>query len=303
MSATSFDGDSTDTTAGRIRVRPRGDTRACLIRLTEPFPGETFALERGREITVGRGTGCEVRLPYTDVSRVHAKAKCSASGKVELMDLGSTNGTYVNGRRQLYRVLRDGDKIQFGEHSLFRFAFLDEVDEEFQTRLFGAPFLDQATTAQNRDRLVAALRQGRAGLTSPGQDLLVLVMCVDGFDLIGDMLGLAVRDWFLREVSWIVRRTLAGEATLYRAGADSFATVFAGVPRAAVLELAERVRFVVSSTRLTHEGDEMAFSLAFGVASLAADAPSSAEDLLGIAESRARLATATGGNRIEAAAV
>ncbi len=295
-----FDGDSTDTQAGRHRIRPRGQSRACLIMMNGPFPGETFALERGREITVGRAPGCEVRLPHGDVSRVHAKAKCSESGKVELMDLGSTNGTYVNGRRQLYRVLRDGDKIQFGERTVFRFAFLDDVDDEFQTRLFGAPFLDAATTTQNRDRLEAAVREAHAAQLLAGQDLVVLVTCIDGFDLIADLLGIAVRDYFLRELSWIVRRTLAGEATLYRAGPDRFATLFPGHARETVLEVAERVRGTVASTRLTHHGDQMAFSVAVGVSALLADAPGTPEELLQLAETRCQRATEAGGNRVEA---
>lgn len=296
-----FDGDSTDTQAGRIRIRPRGESRACLIQMIGPFPGETIALERGKEITVGRAPGCDIRLPFGDISRVHAKAKCSASGKVEIIDLGSTNGTYVNGRRQLYRVLREGDKIQFGERSLFRFAFLDEVDDEFQTRLFGAPFLDPTTNTQNRGRLEATLRDAWARQESEGQDLVVLVMGIDGFDLIADLLGLAVRDYFLRELTWIVRRTLAGEATLFRAGTERFATLFRGVPREAVLQVAERLRMAVAVHRLTHQGDEMAFSLAVGVASRLSDRPGTPDEMLGIAESRCRQAGEAGGNRVEAA--
>ena len=299
---TPFDGDSTDMQAGRIRIRPRGESRACFIQMVGPFPGETFAIDRGKEIHVGRAPTCDIRLPSSDISRVHAKAKCSASGKVELIDLGSTNGTYVNGRRQLYRVMREGDKIQFGERSLFRFAFLDEVDEEFQTRLLGAPFLDRATSTQNRGRLECTLRESWNREDTAGQDLVVLVMGIDGFDLIADLLGLAVRDYFLRELSWIVRRSLAGESTLFRAGAERFATVFHGVPLDVVLQVAERVRMAVSITRLTHQGDYMAFSLAVGVSSRLSDRPSGPEEMLSLAEGRCRFATEAGGNRVEAAA-
>lgn len=299
---TPFDGDSTERQAGRIRIRPRGESRACLIQMVGPFPGETISLERGKEIAVGRAPGCDIRLPFGDISRIHAKASCSASGKVEIIDLGSTNGTYVNGRRQLYRVLREGDKIQFGERSVFRFAFLDEVDEEFQTRLFGAPFLDRSTNTQNRVRLEAALREAWQKHQESGLDLVVLVMGIDGFELMADLLGLAVRDYFLRELSWIVRRTLAGEATLFRAGTEHFATLFSGIPRETVLQVAERLRLAVAQNRLTHQGDQMAFSLAVGVSSRACDDASSPEELLAIAEGRCRHATQAGGNRVEAAA-
>ena len=133
-----FDGDSTESRGGSVRIRPIGTGRACLIRMNGTFPGETYLIEPGAELVVGRGAGNDMRLPFPDISRLHARLKCSKSGKVELADLGSTNGTFVNGQKRLYRVLREGDKVQFGETSLFRFAFHDEVDEQFQSRLIGA---------------------------------------------------------------------------------------------------------------------------------------------------------------------
>jgi diguanylate cyclase (GGDEF)-like protein len=267
-----------------------------------PFPGETFILEPRTEITIGRGAGNDVRLPFTDISRLHAKAKCSASGKVEITDIGSTNGTYINGRRQLYRVLREGDKIQFGENVVFRFAFSDEVDEEFQARLFGVPFLDRVSNTLNRDRFLTDLRQAHEGAAAGGTELATLVMVIDGFDLLEQLLGFAVRDYFVRELGWVIRKTVAGEAALYRVESDAFATLFHGLPAAGALDAAERMRSAVASSRLTHEGDQMAFSLGVGIASLQADHPADAESMLALAAERGRQATAAGGDRVLAGA-
>jgi diguanylate cyclase (GGDEF)-like protein len=293
-----FDGESTDAQR-RIRIRPVGQGKPCLILMTGGFPGETFLLNPSTEVTVGRGPTNHIRLPHGDVSRVHAKAACSASGKVEITDLGSTNGTYVNGQRQLYRVLREGDKIQFGEKSVFRFAFHDEVDEEFQARLFGVPFLDRASNTLNRDRFVSDLRHAHESCAASGADLAVVAMAIDGFDLIEELLGYAVRDYFIRELGWIIRKTVAGEAALYRVENDAFATIFTGLAPAAALEAAERIRSAVASSRLTHEGDQMAFSLGLGMSLLQADAPPDAEAMLSVALARCRQANAAGGDRVE----
>ena len=299
--SSSEDFESTDTRRGRIRVRPIGEGRACLIRMTGAFLGETFLLEPGLELTIGRGSGNDIRLPYTDVSRVHARLSCGKSGKVELMDLGSTNGTFVNGRPQLYRMLREGDKIQFGETTVFRFAFHDEVDEEFQTRLFGAPFLDRVSNTLTRDRLVVGLGEAHAAASGGGTDLALLVMEIDGFDLIEQMLGVAVRDYFLRELSWRMRKAVAGEATLYRVAADAFATVLPGASPDQAIQVAELIRNTVGNARVPHEGDEMAFSLGIGACTLVADHPTDAEAMLALAEARCRTAAAEGGDRVVAA--
>lgn len=296
-----FDGDATDTQSGRIRIRRVGKGKPCLIMLTGAFPGETYVMEPNSELTVGRSAGNDIRLRYGDVSRVQARIKVSGSGKVEMIDLGSTNGTFVNGRRQLFRALRESDKIQFGEKTVFRFAFYDELDRDFQERLFGASILDKETSTLSRERLKAVLAESFEEARKEGSDLAVVTMAVDGFGVLVDLLGYAVRDYFLRELSWIMRRTVAGEAALYRLGESSFATLLPGTDLEAAAEAAERIRKAVASSRLTYRGDHMQFSIALGAASLEADGPSSPEELLGVAEERVQRAAEAGGDRTETA--
>lgn len=296
-----FDGEATDTQSGRIRVRRVGKGKPCLIMLTGAFPGETYVLEPNTELTVGRAPGNTIRLRYGDVSRVQARVKVSGSGKVEMIDLGSTNGTFVNGRKQLFRALREGDKIQFGEKTVFRFAFYDELDRDFQERLFGASILDKETSTLCRDRLKAVLAEQFAEARAAGTELAVVGMAVDGFEVLVDLLGYAVRDYFLRELCWIMRGTVAGEATLFRLGESSFATLLPGLDLPAASEAAERIRKAVAFSRLTFRGDRMQFSLALGAVSLVADEPESPEQLLDLCEERVRRAGDAGGDRLETA--
>jgi Ca-activated chloride channel homolog len=70
---------------------------------------------------VGRGLECELVLDSQQVSRVHARIEAGMSG-FRVIDEGSRNGTYVNGRRvRGSRDLRIGDVIRFGDRE-FRFA-------------------------------------------------------------------------------------------------------------------------------------------------------------------------------------
>jgi hypothetical protein len=64
-------------------------------------------------VVVGRSRRCDLRLPGTDASRRHAEIAGSAQG-FTLVDLGSTNGTYVNGERVRECVLQPGDQIEIG---------------------------------------------------------------------------------------------------------------------------------------------------------------------------------------------
>jgi pSer/pThr/pTyr-binding forkhead associated (FHA) protein len=63
--------------------------------------------------TVGRGEGCDLRIPLGDVSRKHCSLIKSDDGLV-IQDIGSSNGTFVNGKRVQEASLRAGDQIRIG---------------------------------------------------------------------------------------------------------------------------------------------------------------------------------------------
>lgn len=78
-------------------------------------PGTRHELTTGRNV-IGRGTEADIRLPDTGVSRKHVDVVLDG-GTATVEDLGSTNGTLVNGRRVSRQALVDGDVIRIG-HSV-----------------------------------------------------------------------------------------------------------------------------------------------------------------------------------------
>jgi pSer/pThr/pTyr-binding forkhead associated (FHA) protein len=71
----------------------------------------------GRRISVGRGSDNDLYLNDKSVSKIHAALVMSREGTLMVADTGSTNGTYINGRRIAYgeaRQIEDGDVVGFG---------------------------------------------------------------------------------------------------------------------------------------------------------------------------------------------
>jgi len=84
--------------------------------------GRRWALDEGA-LTIGRGEDCEIVLPDRHISRYHARIS-RIEGCYSVEDLGSKNGTHVNGRELTgVRVLQDGDEIQIALR--FKLAFVD----------------------------------------------------------------------------------------------------------------------------------------------------------------------------------
>src|SRR5687768_17561086 len=72
----------------------------------------------GRRLNVGRASDNELTLNDASVSKIHAALLMTAEGSLLVADTGSTNGTFLNGRRIAYgesRVIEDGDVIGFGD--------------------------------------------------------------------------------------------------------------------------------------------------------------------------------------------
>ena len=82
-----------------------------IIAQSGPVAGQRWPLNKD-ELTIGRGPECDIVIPDRQVSRVHARLRRGESG-FEVEDLGSKNGTHLNGTPVLDpRPLQDGDLIQ-----------------------------------------------------------------------------------------------------------------------------------------------------------------------------------------------
>ena len=81
-------------------------------------PALTFRLTPGSVKTAGRATGAEFIVAATLVSRLHCRLTAGAS-EIEIVDLDSTNGTFLNGDRIDKRALaKSGDRIGIGKVEL-----------------------------------------------------------------------------------------------------------------------------------------------------------------------------------------
>src|SRR5258705_10121422 len=130
----SSESDATQQPESQPVKRPQPERRPALVSLRGELLAVPIPLERN-QVIIGRAIEADVRLNDSRASRLHARISTEteeASGKTNyrITDLGSTNGTLVNGEPVTDVVLNDGDKIVIGE-SLFRFDLLDEIDREF----------------------------------------------------------------------------------------------------------------------------------------------------------------------------
>jgi PAS domain S-box-containing protein len=104
---------------------------ACLILTSTTTPaaiGKVFRLE-ALEHVLGRGADAGFQINDHGVSRRHARISRTNEGGFHIADLGSTNGTYVNGVRITSSELHEGDRVQIGTVTVLRFSMRELVEQ------------------------------------------------------------------------------------------------------------------------------------------------------------------------------
>ena len=86
--------------------------------VNEGVDEKTYRILPGGIRTIGRATGADFIIDAALVSRVHCRLTALADGGLEIRDLESTNGTFVNGQRIETARLSPGDRVQVGRVEL-----------------------------------------------------------------------------------------------------------------------------------------------------------------------------------------
>lgn len=99
--------------------------RLALRFISGKYQGGEFPIEENKEVVVGRSSDLDMVLVEEMVSRKHARIELR-DGIIHIEDLGSTNGTFVNGERIVKAKLKEGDRILIGSNILKVIATSDD---------------------------------------------------------------------------------------------------------------------------------------------------------------------------------
>jgi diguanylate cyclase (GGDEF)-like protein len=224
-----------------------------LISVLGGTPGAMHAVRPDGE-RIGRSHENTIRFNDLGVSRRHAVITTDALGDAWISDLGTTNGTFLNGARlepSAPRRLRDGDRVRLGTAVVVKFVRLDPTDEQFQRDLYERTVRDPLTGLYNRGFFLEQLDPLASLSQSRGLGLGVLVLDVDHFKSVNDGFGHDAGDAVLREVAAVLRESTRGEDLVARYGGEEFVAALPVAAPDQASERAERIRERLSLRRVT----------------------------------------------------
>jgi diguanylate cyclase len=220
-----------------------------------------FALV-GAVVEIGRDATCGLSLNDSSVSRRHARVHADGS-EFSVEDLGSRNGTFVNGRQVTREPLHPGDRLEVGtvplRLDLVRLDELTHLQDVLQRLAAGdrdalTGLLTRAYLDDRLPHLVEACDQASRPLSAVFLD-------VDHFKSINDEFGHATGDDVLRQVARLVAYAVRGSETCVRYGGEEIVVVLEGEAESHAAVVADRLRKLVE----THEWPALAKGLAVTV--------------------------------------
>jgi two-component system, cell cycle response regulator len=220
------------------------------------------------EVVLGRDAACTVALPAEDVSRRHARIAPDGPGHV-VVDLGSTNGTWVDGREIAAHRLRGGERIRVGPFVATYLAAGEPTGRELED-LARLARRDPLTGLANRRAFEEDLAREAARAARSRAPLSAIIVDVDHFKRVNDTHGHPAGDAVLAAVAARVGAALRRGDLLARLGGEEFGILLPATELAAAAELAERVRARVAAEPVPVAGAAIAVTVSAGCAALGA---------------------------------
>lgn len=167
---------------GPLSVPPGSGTTAAesisaqlnwLVGIAGDVQGKTFHVAN-RTATIGRGLGNFIQTTDPDASRVHCQFQ-AVPGGLQIKDMDSSNGTFVNGQQITVRLLRDGDQVRIGK-AVFVYRARGDfgVDYALQRKVAGASAA-KATMMGGmgdlRGMLIAAMQKAQGNVVVAAQNM------------------------------------------------------------------------------------------------------------------------------------
>jgi len=272
--------------------------RAMLLRMDGVGAGQVLSIEQ-TPFTMGRHATNRLPIDDDSISRFHARFVCEG-GLYFVEDLGSRNGTFLQGKRITRAEIKDDDWVQLGARVAFRFTLTDSRQEGLLRKLYESSTRDALTGAYNRRHFEDRLRAEIAFAVRHATDCALILLDLDHFKRVNDTYGHPAGDEILRHLGGIANRALRTEDVFARFGGEEFAVILRGASTRGAGRLAERLREALSRQHAVHEGQEISVTLSAGCAALSCCATPSPDEVVAIADRRLYAAKQAGRNRVVA---
>jgi diguanylate cyclase (GGDEF)-like protein len=252
-----------------LKVRRPGQD--CLVVIYAPLQsdlGRRYLVTK-QVMTIGRGRDNDIVLPSDCVSRRHGRLEQRGEA-LFVIDLASTNGTYVNDEQRSVkeRQLNRGDQLKVGD-TIFKYLAGSDVEAQYHEIIFRMTITDGLTNLSNRKQLDTVLEEEIARARRHRRELSVLMLDIDHFKKINDTHGHVTGDSVLRGLAAILQKRLRPNDRLGRYGGEEFCAILPETSVSSAVRIAEELRKLVETYAFVADNREVRVTISIGAGGLA----------------------------------
>lgn len=261
-----------------------------------PSMGQLHLLKEG-EFVVGRSKDVSIVVHDDGISRQHFKVLVK-DNQASIEDLGSTNGTYVNGVKIKQQLLHDKDTIQISSQTIITFSYVSDLEAQKQSQIYKMANFDPGTQARTRSYFLDQLDQEFSHAKRKGLPLSLIIFDFDHFKNINDVHGHPAGDYALKKVAEITLQTIRNEDLFARYGGEEFVILMRDTTEEDAVKLAERLRQNIEKHIFEFEGKKLQVTISAGVASLNQGNFANFDMMIKVADQYLYFAKQNGRNRV-----
>jgi diguanylate cyclase (GGDEF)-like protein len=244
--------------------------QSCLVVLHSPTQselGRRHSLDR-EVTTIGRGRDNDIILSSDCVSRRHVRLERRGEA-LYIVDLASTNGTFINDERKPVRERRlaRGDRLKIGD-TIFKHLTGADVELQYHEIIFRMAVTDGLTNLANRKQLDTMLQEELTRARRYARDLSLLMLDIDHFKSINDTYGHLTGDYVLSGLAAILQRRIRPNDRLGRYGGEEFCAILPETGSSSANSIAEDLRALVESHAFESDERRILVTVSIGVATL-----------------------------------
>lgn len=242
------------------------ERQPALLMISGASIGRSYTIDKD-EYLIGRVDACDLVVEDDLVSRHHCKIILTPQG-AEIVDLASTNGTFLNGRRIERSTLKEGDQIQVGSVTIFRFHLQEEVEARFLNDLYDSATKDFLTHTYNKKFFIERIQAEFAHTYRHGGSLSVIVVDIDHFKKVNDTFGHLAGDIALQKVAHHIMSHTRKDDVVARFGGEEFVVLMRDCDLEQARILAENLRQGIASLKISDQTSVFNVTVSAGVATL-----------------------------------
>jgi two-component system cell cycle response regulator len=289
--------DATRILASSAKPKPKTTDKACLVHIYPTGPGMGARYELADQpMVIGRDEGADIHITDNSVSRRHATVSPEGDSFV-VLDLQSTNGTFVNDVRVLAQKLKDGDYLHIG-NAIYRYLSGGNVEAAYHEEIYRLTIVDALTGIHNKRYFLEFLGRELSCAVRYRRPLALIMFDIDKFKTLNDTHGHLAGDFALRELSACIKGLIRKEDLFARYGGEEFAVVMPETARDGAVQISERIRHVVEKHPFRYEGKTFPVTISLGVAAISGEEWLTTNELIRQADEKLYQAKREGRNRV-----